>query len=64
MGNVKVFRFKVYDIKSDGHHYSTRMATRERIGRIDGGTPIAGTEVEIDESLLVDGWTAENFDPS
>jgi hypothetical protein len=63
MAKVKVYRFKVYNITIDDSPVSTRMATQERINKIQDATRIEGTEVEIDESLLTDGMTARNFDP-
>ena len=64
MAMVKVYRFKVYNIMIDESLVSTRMATQERINKIDNATRIEGTEFEIDESLLTNGQTAINFDPS
>jgi hypothetical protein len=63
MAMVKVYRFKVYNITIDESPVSTRMATQERINKIDNATRIEGTGVEIDESLLTNGQTATNFDP-
>jgi hypothetical protein len=59
---VKVYRYRVYDITIDDFHYSTRMATKERIERISGER-IERTETNIDADLLADGWTEKNFDP-
>jgi hypothetical protein len=60
---LTAYRYKVYDITIDDYRYSTRMATRGHIARI-GGVLIEGSEIELDESLLLEGWTEKNFDPA
>jgi hypothetical protein len=60
---LTAYRYKVYDITIDDYRYSTRMATRGHIARI-GGVLIEGSEIELDDSLLLEGWTEKNFDPA
>lgn len=57
---VKAHRYKVYDILSDEYHHPSRMATREHVATIDGATVNEGTEIEADETALIDG---RYFDP-
>ena len=61
--DVRVSRYRAYDSIGDDWVYSTRMATPEQIERI-GAESIMGTEIEIDDSLVHDGWTAKNFEPT
>ncbi len=63
MTTTAIFRYRIYDLSKDEYAVSTRMATLEKIKRI-GGEPIRDKYVEIDEGLLVDGWTEKNFNPS
>lgn len=63
MTTTAIFRYRIYDMSKDEYAVSTRMATLEKIKRI-GGEPIRDKYVEIDECLLVDGWTEKNFNPS
>ena len=60
---TSIFRYRVYDVSKDEYAVSSRMATLEKIKRI-GGEPIRDRYIKIDESLLVDGWTEKNFNPS
>jgi len=62
MAKVRVYRVKVYDIKTDDEILSRRMATREGVA-IMRGTPIESTETEIDDSQLERGeqWTPRDF---
>lgn len=62
MPKSKVYRYRRYDISIDDYRYSTRMATREHIDRIEAEI-IPGTEAEIDDHHLTDGWTKKDFDP-
>ncbi len=62
MPKVRVYRYKRYDIETDDNFISTRMATQKKIDQIRASA-IYGTERQIDESLLTDGWTEKDFDP-
>jgi hypothetical protein len=59
---IRVYRYRVYDMSIDEYRTSTRMATREQILRIRGEV-IQGSEVDVEASLVPDGWTEKNFDP-
>jgi hypothetical protein len=55
---VKVYKFRKYDIVSDGFVISGRMATRIAIRRINALT-IKGTEMEIDRANVDDDGMTE-----
>jgi hypothetical protein len=63
MAKIKVHRFRKYDIVSDEMISSTRMATVEKVASL-GAELIPGSEIEIDESLIKDGWTKRHFYPN
>jgi hypothetical protein len=61
MPNVKVFRFRKYDISIDDYVLSTRLATREQIDRLHAEI-VPGTEILIDSQYVKDdGWTDKGF---
>jgi hypothetical protein len=65
MSKTTVYRFRKYDIHSDGNLQSRRWATREAIERI-GREVLEDTATEVDPSVLgkeIDGMTEINFDP-
>jgi hypothetical protein len=58
-----VYRFQVWDIRTDQFQASTRWATREAIDRVGG--EITSEGVQIEERLLggdIRGMTTRNFD--
>jgi hypothetical protein len=58
---AKVMRYKQpYDSASDNERVAQRMAARERIEEMKC-IPIEGSEVEVDDSSLVNGQTAVGF---
>ncbi len=54
---MKVYHFKFWD-KAGMLHYPARKATAERIAEMRG-QPLAGTEEEVDASLVHEG----RYDP-
>ena len=58
----KVFRFRKYDPTHDGYVTSSRMATKKKIKQL-GAEIIPDTEAKVDDAMLTDGWTAQNFVP-
>jgi hypothetical protein len=64
MITVTVFRFEIYDIKTDAYQPSRRWATSEMIGLL-GGRPIGGG-VDVDEGHVgheIPGMTERDFNP-
>jgi hypothetical protein len=62
---VLVFRFKQYDISSDGYIVSRRWGTREGIKEV-GGVVLEDTGTEIDDAEIgaeIQGLTDRGFDP-
>jgi hypothetical protein len=58
---VKVMKYKQpYDSASDNERVAQRMATRERIEEMKC-IPIEGSEIEVDDSSLVNGQTDVGF---
>jgi hypothetical protein len=62
MAKVRVYRYRVYNAPDDDYKYSTRMATKAKIDEIRGEM-VEGSGLDIDESLIEDGWTEKNFNP-
>lgn len=58
----KVFRFRKYVPTHDDYVTSSRMATKKKIKR-RGAEIIPDTEAKVDDAMLTDGWTAQNFVP-
>ncbi|TNJ39797.1 hypothetical protein FGF66_02325 [Chlorobaculum thiosulfatiphilum] len=61
MSIVHVFKFKMYDIRTDEFIISGRWGTPEAIRSL-GATCIEQQTMEIDESELTDGLTIKNYD--
>jgi len=65
MSKVTVYRFRLYDITTDGTRVSRRWATREAIERL-GGEILEDTASEVDAGAGasdIAGMTARDFDP-
>jgi len=65
MSKVTIYRFRKYDIQSDGNQISRRWGTREAIERICGEV-MEETETEVDASAVItdiEGLTVRGFDP-
>ena len=64
MSTVTVFRFELYDIKTDAYQVSRRWATREVIELLGGR--LLGSGVDVDESHVggdIPGMTERDVDP-
>jgi hypothetical protein len=59
----KVYRFRKFDIGKDDYITSSRMATKKRIKEL-GAEILPETEMKVDDTLLKDGLTGKNFDPT
>ena len=67
MGEMKVYRFEIYDISCDEMRKSHRWGTLEAIEETAKGRPILDTEAEIDESQFdprMPGFTSRDFYPA
>jgi hypothetical protein len=65
LSKVTIYRFRLYDITTDGNRESRRWATREAIERI-GGEVLEDTATEVEASAVatdIDGMTVRGFDP-
>lgn len=52
MATVKVYKWKKFDINSNGYKIGPSMATRQAIRSFGGAVPIEETEPEVDDSML------------
>jgi hypothetical protein len=65
LSNVTVYRFRKYNISSDGYDVSRRWGTREAIERVCGEV-LEDTAAEVDEAVVatdIEGMTVRGFDP-
>jgi hypothetical protein len=66
LSTVTVYRFRKYNISSDGYELSRRWATPEAIKRACGEV-LEDTAIEVDEAAVattdIEGMTARGFDP-
>jgi hypothetical protein len=60
MSTVKVWQYNYTHPTLGMPTRSKRMATRDRI-ELMGGWPVEGTEIEVDESKVVNGQTEQGF---
>lgn len=66
MATVTVYRFEMYDVKTDQMRTSMRWGTLNAIERI-GGHALIHTAIEVHESHLgeeLEGMTKRNFNPN
>jgi hypothetical protein len=66
MSKVTIYRFRVYDIGSDGMKTSRRWGTRKAIEQIARGEVLEDTAVEVEADAVesnIPGLTERDFDP-
>jgi hypothetical protein len=67
MKKVKVYRFEMFDIRTDMYQQSSRFGTLEAIKEITGARVLQDKFIDVDESAVqsdIPGLTARNFHPS
>jgi len=65
LSKVTIYRFRKYNIGSDGYDVSRRWGTREAIEHVCGEV-LEDTAVEVDEAAVatdIEGLTVRGFDP-
>jgi hypothetical protein len=52
MNKITVYKFRVYDVTTDGFHTSSRYGTREAIEKMVRGEVLENTAIDVDESEI------------